>query len=86
MGFGERPLLCQHLLNPTADSWLCVPLMTKGEALGVYHLRFERQESRAIGPRRGVHELAQAVADISHWRSAICNCGKRCASSPRAIR
>jgi diguanylate cyclase (GGDEF)-like protein len=68
MGFGEPPLLCQHLhendhAESRADSWLCVPLMTKGEALGVYHLRFARRESREIGQRRAIQELAQAVAE-----------------------
>jgi diguanylate cyclase (GGDEF)-like protein len=63
MGFGEPALFCQHLPNPVADSLVCVPLMTKGEALGVYHLRFNRRESREIGPRRAVQELAQAVAE-----------------------
>ncbi len=37
--------------------------MTKGEALGIYHLRFEKMESREIGPRRGLREIAQAVAE-----------------------
>jgi len=63
MGFGETALVCQHLANPTADSWLCVPLMTKGEALGIYHLRFEKLLSRQTGPRCGVQELAQTVAE-----------------------
>jgi diguanylate cyclase (GGDEF)-like protein/PAS domain S-box-containing protein len=63
MGFGEPALLCQHLREPNADSWLCVPLMTKGEALGVYHLRFPRRDSREIGQRRAIQELAQAVAE-----------------------
>jgi diguanylate cyclase (GGDEF)-like protein len=63
MGFGEPALLCQHLLNPTAQSWLCVPLMSKGEALGIYHLRFEEAEPGGTGPRRGTRELAQAVAE-----------------------
>jgi diguanylate cyclase (GGDEF)-like protein/PAS domain S-box-containing protein len=63
MGFGEPALLCQHLHEPNADSCLCVPLMTKGEALGVYHLRFAPRESREIGQRRAIQELAQAVAE-----------------------
>jgi diguanylate cyclase (GGDEF)-like protein/PAS domain S-box-containing protein len=63
MGFGGPALLCQHLLSPSADSWLCVPLMTKGEALGVYHLRFQKVEPREVGPRRGLQELALAVAE-----------------------
>jgi diguanylate cyclase (GGDEF)-like protein/PAS domain S-box-containing protein len=63
MGFGDPSLFCHHVLQPTSDSLLCVPLMTKGEALGVYHLRLERQQSSEIGPRRGAQELAQAVAE-----------------------
>ncbi len=63
MGFGEPALFCQHLPHPVADSLVCVPLMTKGESLGVYHLRFNRRETREIGPRRAVQELAQAVAE-----------------------
>jgi diguanylate cyclase (GGDEF)-like protein/PAS domain S-box-containing protein len=63
MGFGDPSLFCRHVLQPTSDSLLCVPLMTKGEALGVYHMRLDRQPSRETGPRRGIQELAQAVAE-----------------------
>jgi len=75
------------LHRPSTDSCLCVPLMTKGEALGVYHLRFERRESREIGPRRAVQELAQAVAEhIRAGARQFAVAGDAAGSNPPAIR
>jgi len=47
-------LLCQHLHPPLPASYLCVPMMAQGEALGVLHL----WESETSGPFGETREAA----------------------------
>jgi diguanylate cyclase (GGDEF)-like protein/PAS domain S-box-containing protein len=52
-------LLCRHLADPPPAEYLCVPMMAKGEALGILHLA--SRDGGATTPR--TERLATAVAE-----------------------
>ena len=41
----ESGTFCSHIKNETAASYLCVPLVAQGNALGILHLQYDRSES-----------------------------------------
>ncbi len=41
---GDR-VICVHLKNAVAASYLCVPLVAQGDAVGILHLQYDRSES-----------------------------------------
>jgi diguanylate cyclase (GGDEF)-like protein/PAS domain S-box-containing protein len=46
--WSEHPregVICAHLKNPVAASYLCVPVMARGETLGIVHVQYNRSES-----------------------------------------
>lgn len=61
-------LMCAHVTSPQAAKYLCVPMMARGEALGILHLRYAMEETDQQGvewQRYNKHKqrLAMAVAD-----------------------
>ena len=46
--WSEQPgdgLICPHLKNPVAASYLCVPMAAQGETLGILHVQYNRSQS-----------------------------------------
>jgi diguanylate cyclase (GGDEF)-like protein/PAS domain S-box-containing protein len=46
--WGEHPgdqIMCSHLKNPVAASYLCVPMVAQSDAIGILHLQYDRSES-----------------------------------------
>ena len=46
--WSEQPgggVICQHLKNPVAASYLCVPMAAQGETLGILHVQYNRSQS-----------------------------------------
>ena len=46
--WSEHPgdsILCPHIRNRVAASYLCVPMIAHGETLGILHLQYDRSES-----------------------------------------
>lgn len=41
----DAGIFCSHIKNETAASYLCVPLVAQGNALGILHLQYDRSES-----------------------------------------
>ncbi|MBI3942781.1 MAG: diguanylate cyclase [Chloroflexi bacterium] len=81
--------VCQHLKLPAPTSYLCVPMMAQGEALGVLHLRGSA-ENRNPGPGEVVcltesqQRLAVTVAE--HIALALSNLRLRETLRSQAIR
>ncbi len=55
----RSPLLCQHISHPVLGSYICMPMMARGEALGVLHLQARPHEHLTESKQR----LAQAAAE-----------------------
>jgi len=46
--WSEQPgegVICPHLKNPVAASYLCVPMAAQGETLGILHVQYNRSQS-----------------------------------------
>jgi diguanylate cyclase (GGDEF)-like protein/PAS domain S-box-containing protein len=43
--YPREGVICAHLKNPVAASYLCVPVMANGETLGIVHVQYNRSES-----------------------------------------
>ncbi len=60
-------LMCAHVLGKQSAKYLCVPMMARGEALGILHLRDAeatgQQEPAWQGSNEHKQRLARAVAD-----------------------
>ncbi len=56
----ESDLLCRHLGTPPPPVSLCVPMVGRGETLGVLNLRFETADPQPVETYR---QLAPAVAE-----------------------
>lgn len=67
----ETGLLCRHLIRDSTASYVCVPMLAQGQALGIFHVRSRRVgpgHERAIEARQ---QLAMAVAE--HFALAVTN-------------
>jgi diguanylate cyclase (GGDEF)-like protein/PAS domain S-box-containing protein len=46
--WSEHPgdgVMCPHLTNPVAASYLCVPIVARGDTLGILHVQYDRSAS-----------------------------------------
>ncbi len=43
--YPDGGILCAHIRNPVPASYLCVPLVAQGDALGILQLQYDRSES-----------------------------------------
>jgi diguanylate cyclase (GGDEF)-like protein len=85
---GSSGLFCKHVSEPLPPSYICMPLMTQGENLGILHLRSNSQPIPDKAGRSGFTEskvqLAMSVAE--HIALALANLKLRESLRSQAIR
>ena len=71
----QSGLLCQHLSRSPSGSYLCVPMMALGQALGVLFLQSPPKPNQAERPLGLVHESKQrlALTVAEHTALALAN-------------
>jgi diguanylate cyclase (GGDEF)-like protein len=68
--------ICKHVPASSCSSYVCVPMMAQGEALGVLHLRTgssERNQSKGKSTRLPEAKQRLAIAVARHIAPAIAN-------------
>ncbi len=57
-------LICRHVGQNTPESYLCIPLVAQGEAVGLLHLQFGREADESLDEAAQTKlRLVEAVAD-----------------------
>lgn len=86
---GEVRPRCSHMMDPGEESYICLPMMAQGEALGVLHLRVDAHRQGGLTPGSDPNLKARTRAMVSvaeHIGAALANLTLRETLSEQALR